>query len=118
MFVTFFLNEQVNFTHNNNEISSCFGDDNVLIRDSWSSFSAFEMNFGVQQYVDGVSARQMEEPKASEVNYVTNDELIFPFSSSNNPTKMDTLRRIDTEDGIANIHKNVVERKQKSAFSC
>ncbi|KAL3504748.1 hypothetical protein ACH5RR_034589 [Cinchona calisaya] len=126
-------NEQVNFNEEyNNEVSACFIDGHGQPKASESSLlslSPFEVNCGVEQYVDGLSARQMEEPKVDDVQNVRNNEF-FPFSDSSNPIDMDAMTSSKYErrpefrsffpsanagENTATFHSNLAEESGKQS---
>lgn len=125
------LNEQVSFTEKyNNEVSTCVLEGNEQPKDSGSSLpsiSPFQDNCGVQSYSNGVSARQMWEPKVNDVQNVGNNGL-FHFSCSSDPMNIDSITSSKHErrpecrsffpsrsagDNIDDVHNNLSQQSRK-----
>lgn len=64
------------------------------------SLSGFERSYGVEEYINKASARKVQEPHISDAQNMGNNELFFPFSSSNDGIGMAAVNNNKHERGF------------------
>lgn len=64
------------------------------------SLSGFKRSYGVEEYINKVSARKVQEPHISDAQNMGTNDLFFPFSNSNDGMGMAALNNNKHERGF------------------